>query len=126
MIRSASVRESRTGAESSKPEDSLRPAGEMAGHAGNILKRLRLPYRTMLLCSGDMEFCLHTKDPTTSRSLAAELASENSYPRISAAPVAKASGPAMHARWRNPATGNAARLLHAQRLGRPSVERWLR
>jgi seryl-tRNA synthetase len=38
------------------PQKSLEALEEMTGHAENILKKLRLPYRVMALCTGDMGF----------------------------------------------------------------------
>lgn len=38
------------------PEHSMAALDEMTGHAEAILQKLGLPYRTMLLCSGDMGF----------------------------------------------------------------------
>ena len=38
------------------PEQSLRRARSADGNAEEVLKRLELPYRTMLLCTGDMGF----------------------------------------------------------------------
>ena len=38
------------------PEASYTALEEMVGHAENILKKLGLPYRVMLLCTGDMGF----------------------------------------------------------------------
>jgi seryl-tRNA synthetase len=39
-----------------KPEDSSRAHEELTAHAEAILRKLELPYRTMLLCTGDMGF----------------------------------------------------------------------
>jgi seryl-tRNA synthetase len=39
-----------------RPEDSYAALEEMVGHAEAILQKLELPYRTMLLCTGDMGF----------------------------------------------------------------------
>jgi len=39
-----------------RPEDSYRCHEELTAHAETILKRLDLPYRTVVLCSGDMGF----------------------------------------------------------------------
>ena len=39
-----------------RPEHSYDALEEMVGHAENILKKLGLPYRVMLLCTGDMGF----------------------------------------------------------------------
>jgi len=38
------------------PEDSYKVLEDMAGHAGKVLELLGLPYRVMLLCTGDMGF----------------------------------------------------------------------
>jgi seryl-tRNA synthetase len=38
------------------PERSNEALEEMVGHAENILRKLGLPYRVMLLCTGDMGF----------------------------------------------------------------------
>jgi len=38
------------------PQKSLEALEEMTGHAENVLKKLRLPYRVMSLCTGDMGF----------------------------------------------------------------------
>ena len=39
-----------------KPEQSAAAHEELTGHAESILRRLALPYRVMLLCTGDMGF----------------------------------------------------------------------
>lgn len=39
-----------------KPEDSERALETLTGHAESILQKLGLPYRTMVLCTGDMGF----------------------------------------------------------------------
>ena len=39
-----------------RPENSYRCHEELTAHAETILKRLELPYRTVVLCSGDMGF----------------------------------------------------------------------
>jgi seryl-tRNA synthetase len=38
------------------PEQSYEALEQMAGHAGAVLEKLGLPYRAMLLCTGDMGF----------------------------------------------------------------------
>ena len=48
------------------PEKSYEALEEMTGHAEAILQKLELPYRVMLLCTGDMGF--GAPRPTTSRS----------------------------------------------------------
>jgi seryl-tRNA synthetase len=39
-----------------KPEDSYKALEELTGHAEKVLQLLNLPYRVLLLCSGDMGF----------------------------------------------------------------------
>ncbi len=39
-----------------KPEDSMAALEELTGHAEKVLQGLGLPYRTMILCTGDMGF----------------------------------------------------------------------
>ncbi len=39
-----------------KPEDSMRTLEELTGHAEKVLQLLNLPYRKILLCTGDMGF----------------------------------------------------------------------
>ncbi len=39
-----------------RPEDSYAALEQMVGHAETVLQRLGLPYRVMLLCTGDMGF----------------------------------------------------------------------
>src|SRR3990167_2214658 len=39
-----------------KPEDSLAALEELTGHAETVLKLLELPYRVLVLCTGDMGF----------------------------------------------------------------------
>jgi seryl-tRNA synthetase len=38
------------------PDQSYHTLEQMTGHAENVLQKLGLPYRVMLLCSGDMGF----------------------------------------------------------------------
>jgi seryl-tRNA synthetase len=38
------------------PERSYEALEQMVGHAENVLQRLGLPYRVVLLCTGDMSF----------------------------------------------------------------------
>ncbi|MGL4905770.1 MAG: serine--tRNA ligase, partial [Plesiomonas sp.] len=42
-----------------RPEDSMQALEELTGHAEKVLQLLGLPYRTMLLCTGDMGFGSH-------------------------------------------------------------------
>ncbi|MCL1060852.1 serine--tRNA ligase [Shewanella benthica] len=39
-----------------KPEDSMAALDALTGHAETILQKLELPYRTVILCTGDMGF----------------------------------------------------------------------
>ncbi|WP_338593326.1 serine--tRNA ligase [Shewanella khirikhana] len=39
-----------------KPEDSMDALEQMVGHAEKVLQKLGLPYRTVVLCTGDMGF----------------------------------------------------------------------
>src|SRR5690606_16257045 len=39
-----------------KPEDSMAALEALTGHAETVLQRLGLPYRTVVLCTGDMGF----------------------------------------------------------------------
>ncbi|TMO45125.1 serine--tRNA ligase [Pseudoalteromonas sp. S4389] len=39
-----------------KPEDSMQALEELTGHAEQILQALKLPYRKVILCTGDMGF----------------------------------------------------------------------
>lgn len=61
-----------------QPEHSMAALEEMTGHAEAILKKLGLPYRTMLLCTGDMGFgAVKTYD------LEVWLPAQNTYREIS-------------------------------------------
>jgi seryl-tRNA synthetase len=62
----------------SKPEESMAMHEKLTGHAEEVLKRLELPFRRMLLCSGDMGFgSLKTYD------LEVWLPAQNTYREIS-------------------------------------------
>lgn len=39
-----------------RPEDSYKTLDEMCGHVENLIQKLNLPYRKVLLCAGDMGF----------------------------------------------------------------------
>jgi seryl-tRNA synthetase len=61
-----------------QPENSMAALEEMTGHAEVILQKLGLPYRTMLLCTGDMGFgAVKTYD------LEVWLPAQNTYREIS-------------------------------------------
>jgi seryl-tRNA synthetase len=60
------------------PERSMAALEEMTGHAEAILQKLGLPYRTMLLCTGDMGF-----GSTKTYDLEVWLPAQNTYREIS-------------------------------------------
>lgn len=61
-----------------RPEDSMQALEELTGHAEKVLQLLNLPYRKMLLCTGDMGFGSHkTYD------LEVWLPAQNTYREIS-------------------------------------------
>ncbi|HLV49241.1 MAG TPA: serine--tRNA ligase, partial [Aliidiomarina sp.] len=61
-----------------KPEDSMAALEELTGHAEQVLQRLGLPYRKMLLCTGDMGF-----SATKTYDLEVWLPAQNTYREIS-------------------------------------------
>lgn len=61
-----------------KPEDSLAALEELTGHAEKILEKLELPYRTVILCSGDIGF-----SSTKTYDLEVWLPAQNTYREIS-------------------------------------------
>ncbi len=80
---------------------------ELTGHAESILQRLELPYRKVVLCSGDVGFGSHkTYD------LEVWLPGQQAYREISSCSNFKDfQARRMQARWRNPVTGKPE-LLH--------------
>ncbi|ODV10734.1 MAG: serine--tRNA ligase [Rhodanobacter sp. SCN 68-63] len=89
------------------PEQSFDQLEEMVGHAEAVLQKLGLPYRKVLLCTGDMGFsAVKTYD------LEVWLPSQNTYREISSCSnCGDFQARRMQARWRNPATGKPE-LLH--------------
>ncbi len=90
-----------------KPEQSDAALAELTGHAEKILQLLNLPYRSMLLCGGDMGF-------SAARTIDLEvwLPSQNCYREISSCSTfGDYQARRMQARWRNPETGKPE-LLH--------------
>lgn len=91
----------------------VRPSGSdaaheaLTGHAEAVLQALKLPYRVMLLCSGDLGFsAARTYD------LEVWLPSQNTYREISSCSNFRDyQARRMQARWRNPETGKPE-LLH--------------
>ncbi len=89
------------------PDDSDAEHGRMVRCAEVVLERLGLPYRRMLLCSGDMGFAARkTYD------LEVWLPSQQTYREISSVSnCGDFQARRMQARWRNPATGKPE-LVH--------------
>ena len=61
-----------------KPEDSYAALDEMTQHAENILQKLGLPYRVIVLCTGDMGF-----GATRTHDIEVWLPAQNTYREIS-------------------------------------------
>jgi seryl-tRNA synthetase len=80
-----------------EPSQSYAALEEMTGHAESILQKLKLPYRVMLLCTGDMGFgAAKTYD------LEVWLPAQNSYREISSCSNCEAfQARRMQARYRN-------------------------
>ena len=90
-----------------KPEDSFNALEELTGHAEVILQKLGLPYRKVLLCTGDMGFgSCKTYD------LEVWLPAQDTYREISSCSnMLDFQARRMQARYRNPET-NKPELLH--------------
>ncbi|MDG2155033.1 MAG: serine--tRNA ligase [Gammaproteobacteria bacterium] len=90
-----------------KPEHSYAALEELTGHAEKILQLLKLPYRVMVLCAGDIGFgAAKTYD------LEVWLPGQGRYREISSCSNCEAfQARRMQARWRNPETGKPE-LLH--------------
>lgn len=84
-----------------RPEDSHEEHERMTRCAETVLEKLGLPYRKVLLCTGDMGFAaIKTYD------LEVWLPSQNTYREISSCSnCGDFQARRMQARWRNPATG---------------------
>jgi len=90
-----------------KPEESVQAHEELTGHAENILKKLQLPYRKVLLCSDDTGF-----SSSKTYDLEVWLPSQNAYREISSCSNFKDfQARRLQARWRNPETGKPE-LVH--------------
>lgn len=61
-----------------KPEDSMSALEQLTGHAETVLQKLELPYRKVLLCTGDMGF-----GATKTYDLEVWLPAQNTYREIS-------------------------------------------
>tara|TARA_R110001592_G_scaffold13740_2_gene62844 strand:- start:65612 stop:66895 length:1284 start_codon:yes stop_codon:yes gene_type:complete len=90
-----------------RPQDSAAALDELTGHAENILKLLNLPYRVLVLCTGDMGF-----GATRTYDLEVWIPSQNKYREISScSSCGDFQARRMQARWRNPETGKPE-LVH--------------
>ncbi|MBS0557045.1 MAG: serine--tRNA ligase [Proteobacteria bacterium] len=91
----------------SKPAESWAEHERMTRCAEVVLEKLELPYRRMLLCTGDMGFCA-----AKTYDLEVWLPSQNTYREISSCSnCTDFQARRMQARWRNPETGKPE-LLH--------------
>ena len=90
-----------------KPEDSAKAHEELTNHAENILKKLNLPYRKMLLCAGDTGF-----SSAKTYDLEVWLPGQGAYREISSCSnFNDFQARRLQARWRNPETGKPE-LVH--------------
>ncbi len=84
-----------------RPSESYEVHEQMTRHAETVLERLGLPYRRLLLCTGDMGF-----GSAKTHDLEVWLPGQDSYREISSISNCEAfQARRMQARWRNPATG---------------------
>jgi seryl-tRNA synthetase len=90
-----------------RPDESYDALEALTGHAETVLRKLGLPYRKMLLCTGDMGFgAAKTYD------LEVWLPSQQTYREISSCSnCVDFQARRMQARWRNPETGKPE-LVH--------------
>ena len=90
-----------------KPEESFQALEELTGHAEKVLQLLELPYRKMLLCTGDMG-----AGSCKTYDLEVWLPAQNTYREISSCSnMLDYQARRMQARYRNPET-NKPELLH--------------
>jgi seryl-tRNA synthetase len=90
-----------------RPHESYAVHENMTRHAETVLEQLGLPYRRMLLCTGDMGF-----GAAKTHDLEVWLPGQDAYREISSVSNCEAfQARRMQARWRNPATGKPE-LLH--------------
>lgn len=84
-----------------RPDRSTEALEELIGHAETILQKLNLPYRTVILCGGDLGFSAHkTYD------IEVWLPGQQKYREISSCSnMWDFQARRMQARWRNPETG---------------------
>ncbi|MCE9687316.1 serine--tRNA ligase [Shewanella sp. AS16] len=90
-----------------KPEDSMAALDALTGHAEKVLQLLGLPYRTVILCTGDMGF-----GASKTFDIEVWLPAQNTYREISSCSNMKDfQARRMQARYRNKADNKPA-LLH--------------
>ncbi len=90
-----------------RPADSMAALEELTGHAERVLQLLELPYRVVLLCSGDT-----SQAATKTYDLEVWLPGQQRYREISSCSnCGDYQARRMLARWRNPATGKPE-LVH--------------
>ncbi len=90
-----------------KPEDSFTALEELTGHAEKILERLGLPYRTVVLCTGDIGF-----SATKTFDIEVWLPAQNTYREISSCSnMGDFQARRMQARFRS-ADNNKPELAH--------------
>ncbi len=83
------------------PEQSWDALEALTGHAERILQLLELPYRTIVLCGGDMTF-----GSAKTYDIEVWVPSQNKYREISSCSnLTDFQARRMQARWRNPETG---------------------
>ena len=84
-----------------RPEDSAMALEQLTGHAEKVLQLLKLPYRVMTLCGGDMGF-----SAAKTFDLEVWLPGQGKYREISSCSNTRDfQARRMQARWRNPETG---------------------
>ena len=91
-----------------KPEDSYSALEELTREAESILQKLKLPYRVVSLCTGDLGF-------TSAKTYDLEvwLPSQKTYREISSCSNFEAfQARRLQARWRNANNANAIELIH--------------
>ncbi|MBS0351134.1 MAG: serine--tRNA ligase [Proteobacteria bacterium] len=90
-----------------KPQDSFNALEQLTGHAERVLQELQLPYRVMLLCSGDTGF-----SAAKTYDLEVWLPGQDCYREISSCSnCTDFQARRIQARWRN-STNDKPELLH--------------
>ncbi|MEW6982904.1 serine--tRNA ligase [Colwelliaceae bacterium 6471] len=91
-----------------KPEESFNALEQLTGHAEKILEKLGLPYRTVVLCTGDIGF-----SSTKTFDIEVWLPAQNTYREISSCSnMGDFQARRMQARYRSSET-NKPELLHS-------------